>query len=114
MTWETLLVGAAKLGLNLWQVVVGAAGALIALTLFEFPEAVKNSRLKRLTIVFAGGCFGGFGTDPALGWLNLTPGAGGITGLVLGLFGISLAMKIFEAIQQINLLEMIKARFGRP
>ncbi len=112
MTWEALAVAIGKLGINLAHAIVGALGALISLAIFKFPENLSSTFLKRLMIICIGACFSGFGTESVIGLFNLSPATAGITGLLLGLFGISLAMKIFETIQQTNLVDIIKSRFG--
>lgn len=112
MTLETIALAFAKLGLNLLHAIIGACGAVISLALFAFPASIQASLLKRITVVIAGACLSGFGTDTTLGLLGMNPSAGGITGWLLGLFGISLMMKIFEAIQKADIANIIKARFG--
>lgn len=112
MTWEAIGLAFAKLGLNVLHAIVGATGAVISLALFKFPDSIQDSFAKKLIVVLAGAAMSGFGTDTVLDLLHQQPSAGGITGLVLGLFGISLAMKIFETIQQTDLIGIIKAKFG--
>lgn len=86
----------------------GLAGALIGLR-----WAPGAGTVDKLLNVISGATLAGFG-GPALGeWLRLSSSQLSVAGLVLGLFGISLADAVMRSIRTIDLAEIARGWFSK-
>ena len=71
--------------------VPGVMGALVAIPFTQGPLFMRLS-------MFVGGVgLSKWGTQPLVEWLGVTSSAG-LVGFILGLFGMSVAAKVYEAI----------------
>lgn len=84
---------------NVTKAAPGAVGALIALHFIRGPTWRHNA------IAFLGGCAcAWFGVDNAVRW---TGAGAGLSGFVLGLFGMAVVSKLHEAIVEFKPGELI-------
>ena len=100
------------LDLSLGNLVAGIAGAFVSL------RFVQGTLPERLTMAVGGAVLSYYATPPAASWLGMAS-AEGLVGFLVGLFGMAIVAKIYEAINAMPAAKMaadawesIKRRIG--
>jgi len=78
------------------RVAVGVVGALVSL---KFIKDV--SPLEKATLFVGGAVLSYVGTPPVVDYLKV-PSAGGLVGFMVGLFGMAVMTKLYEAVQLLD------------
>lgn len=95
---------------NLEFAVTGLVGALIAV---QFHEELSTLRGK-LIFIFTGAACAYFLTPMAITLYRIDPGLAGGVGFLLGAFGGALLAVGFRTIHELDLIGLLRQRFGRP
>lgn len=100
------------LDVSLANLVAGVCGAFVSL------RFVQGTAIERVTMAAGGAALSYYATPPAAGWLGMAS-AEGLVGFLVGLFGMAIVAKIYEAIQGLPAAKMatdawesVKRRIG--
>jgi hypothetical protein len=74
------------------KIISGVAGSLVSL------RFIQGTWIEKLFMSIGGSCLSFFATTPIAEWLNIA-NTEGLIGFIVGLFGMSIAAKIYEIIQ---------------
>jgi hypothetical protein len=77
------------------KIISGVAGSFVSL------RFIQGSWIEKLIMSIGGSCLSYFATTPIAVWLNVV-NAEGLVGFLIGLFGMSIAAKVYEVIQFID------------
>ena len=98
--------------LSLGKLIAATAGALVSL------RFVTGTIPERLCMAGGGAAFSYYASTPAALWIG-APTAEGLVGFLIGLFGMAIAAKVYEAIMALDAAQMaadawsvLKKRFG--
>lgn len=98
--------------LSLGNLIAGIAGAFVSL------RFVQGTLLERVTMAGGGAALSYYATPPIADWLGMAS-AEGLVGFLVGLFGMAIVAKVYEAIQAMpaatmaaEAWESIKRRIG--
>lgn len=99
---------------TLAKVIPATLGALVSLGF------LKGSIIERISMTVGGVALAYYATPPSAVWLNATTSEGaGLVGFVIGLFGMTLVSKLYEALNALDaktlgadIVETLKKRLG--
>lgn len=84
---------------SIGKLIAGILGAFVSL------RFVQGSTTERLTMAAGGAAFSYYATGPAAAWLGIGQ-AEGLVGFLIGLFGMAIAAKVYEAIMALPATKM--------
>lgn len=87
--------------ISITNLVAGVAGAFVSL------RFVQGTMPERLTMAGGGAALSYYATPPAAAWLGMAS-AEGLVGFLVGLFGMAVVAKIYDAIQGLPAAAMAK------
>lgn len=97
---------------NLAKLVAGVAGSVVSL------RFVQGTILERALMCVGGAAVSYYATTPVAAWVNV-PGVEGLVGFLIGLFGMAIVAKAYEAVQTIdagtvaqNFTDWLKRKWG--
>lgn len=110
---EPLLITAASTadaatGFKLSVIIGGVVGSALSL---RFADSLN--RIQRITAVISGALIAAYLAPPFAAYFGIQSFEGAV-GFLFGLFGLSLAAKIFEELRKADVWGFITARFGKP
>lgn len=94
--------------ISIAKLVAGAAGAFVSL------RFVQGTFIERMSMCIGGAALSYYATTPTALWVGL-PHAEGLVGFLIGLFGMAIMAKIYEAIQATSagdILEALKRKWS--
>lgn len=91
--------------LSVGKLVAAAAGALVSL------RFVTGTIPERLCMACGGAAFSYYASTPAAQWIG-APTAEGLVGFLIGLFGMAIAAKCYEAIMALDASKMVTEAWG--
>lgn len=88
------------------KIISGIAGSVVSL------RFVQGTWVEKLLMTFGGAFLSYFGTSPAAYYVGLEKSEG-LVGFLIGLFGMAIASKIYELIQNVNAIETAQMVVGK-
>ncbi len=115
--WDTLVAALAAVGIKVAVLVSSAVGGFLSLRFFDPQpgpdgQLVAPSALQKWTIAIAGTAMGVYLSGFTIAIFQLTDRTGKLEvgmGVLIGLFGMSLAAAVMKAIRELNLKAIIES-----
>jgi hypothetical protein len=81
------------------KLLASIGGALVSMNF------VKGTWMERLAMVASGAALSYYSTEPIADWVNMAE-AEGLVGFLVGLFGMAIVARVYEAIQALDVKQM--------